>query len=65
MQVCVLRLSSGTHQQGSGRLSESARTSAPSALAHSTAPLSRNGSLEPDSNISAELVSLNEPLQPG
>lgn len=71
-KVCVLRLNSSTHQprgelQECGRLSDDARGSPPATLGGGSAPLSRSrsASLEADGMVTAELVPLNEPLQPG
>lgn len=68
----MLRLSSGSHQHtathDTGRLSDGARPDdAPTAKGSGSAPLSRTRSagLDEEGSISAELVPLNEPLQPG
>lgn len=65
----MLRLSSTNQQQVAGEL-ESVRLSngaggGTSTLASGHTPLSRAASMEPDNLINAELVPLNEPLQPG
>ena len=58
----MLRLSSSYTQQAAGE-PEPVRLSG--GRGGSAQPLSRAASMEPDTLISAELVPLNEPLQPG